>query len=356
MKLKFRLGAIVALCFVAGISVHATEQKTAGKGNVDGFIQIFSEDTVYLENEINTLLADGIGRRDSIKSKGKIDFDNGTVVLDSADLLYLAEQVDDLESTYKVNIVDALNRIGTYFRNDGSIVVDASVNEVDTEEEKKNLSFGNMKEGILQSQSVVSISGVQAADKDGNTLFYLNQEAAGNHNLLQTTIQNTEFPVFYQPVTAENLTAGTAAWVNGKLIMGNGGDNASCYAQGFVDGQANATENLDVTYTYHYHEGDDVNGGGCYAQVTNHTVCGVIGFSRGYYRGKSCDKWCSSYYADEYACSACGAVTGWKCGGGGNSCGKTGGQIGGNHMVTTTSWQPVCGYSQGQILTATIVY
>ena len=37
------------------------------------------------------VMANGNARRDNIKSKGKIDFDNGTVVLDSGDLLYLAD-------------------------------------------------------------------------------------------------------------------------------------------------------------------------------------------------------------------------------------------------------------------------
>ena len=302
------------------------------------------------------VMADGNIRREHIKSKGKLDFENGSVVIDSADLLYLADQVDELESTYKITVIDALNEIGTYFKNDGSTSVDVTVNEVDTEEEKKNLSFGNIKEGILQSQSVSSLLQTQAVDKEGNALFYVNQEAADNQNLLKTTIENTGFPVFYRPITAENLTAGTAAWVNGRLIIGNGGDNASGSAQGFVDGQANAVENLNVTYTYHYHEGDNVNGGGCYAQVTNQTVCGGIYFNREYYRGGTCSKWCSSFYEKEYVCGGCGAVTGTLCGGGGNSCGRTTGQIGGNHMVTTTSWQPACGYTQGQILTATIVY
>lgn len=302
------------------------------------------------------VMADGNVRRNYIKSKGKLDFENGSVVADSADLLYLADQVDELESIYKVTVVDALNGIGTYFHKDGSLTNDEGSNEVDSKEEKVKLSFGSIKEGILKSQSLNSLSGTQAIDKDGNVLFYVNQEAADESNLLETTTDNTGFPIYYQPVTAENLTAGTAVWVNGRLIMGNGGDNASKYAQGFVDGQTNAMENLNVTYTYHYHEGDTENGGGCYAQVENQTECGTIVFSREYYRGGTCSKWCASFYEKEYACSGCGIVTGTLCGGGGNSCGRITGQIGGNHMVTTTSWQPVCGYSQGQILTATIVY
>lgn len=302
------------------------------------------------------VMADGNARRNNIKSKGKLDFENGTVVVDSVDLLYLADQVDELESVYKVTVIDALNKIGTYFRNNGSVTTDAGANEVDSKEEKEKLSFGSIKEGVLKSQSVSSLSEIQAVDKEGSALFYENQEAADNHNLLQTTTEDTGLVVYYQPITAENLTVGTAAWVDGRLIKGNGGDNTSFYAQGFVDGQANVMDNLDVTYTYHYHEGDDIHGGGCYAQTENQKQCGVIVFSREYYRGRTCSKWCASFYEKEYVCSGCGIVTGTLCGGGGNSCGKKSGQIDGHHMVTTTSWEPVCGYSQGQILTATIVY
>lgn len=301
-------------------------------------------------------LAETSSRRDNIKSKGKIDYDSGTVVLDSADLFYLADAIDDLENTYKITTIDALNGIGTYFQKDGVITNDMGLNEVDTDEEKISLSFGNIKEGILQSQSVASVSQTQAVNKEGNALFYLTEETATNKNLLQTTTENTGYVVYYQPVTAENLTAGSAAWVNGVLIKGNGGDNASSYVQGFVDGQANVTDNLDITYTYHYHEGDAENGGGCYAQVISSKVCGAIGLKREYYRGSSCHALCYSFYVEEYGCNVCGAVTGWRCGGGGNSCGNMGGQIGGNHVITTTSWQPTCGYTQGQILTATIVY
>lgn len=58
MKIKLVVGAIVALCFVAGISVRAEEQKIIGKGNVGGFIPIFSEDILLLENEIKHLMSE----------------------------------------------------------------------------------------------------------------------------------------------------------------------------------------------------------------------------------------------------------------------------------------------------------
>ena len=307
---------------------------------------------------VNPLIvsAQTIARRNNIQSKGKIEYEQGKVLIDSSDLRNLADEVDSLETTYKATTIEALNAIGTYFRNDGNLTHDLTGNEVDTEEEKASLSFGSIKNGILLSQSVDSLLSTQALNKDGNGLFYLNEEASNNRNLLQVTTDDTGYPLQYQPITADNLTAGTAAWVNGQLIRGNGGDNASSYTQGFIDGQANAIDNLDITYTYHYHEGDATNGGGCYEKVTSSRVCGSIYLKREYYRGHTCHAACNSYYEKEYACRGCGNVTGWQCAGGGNSCGSMGGQVGGNHIITSTGWQPTCGYSQGQVLTATIVY
>ena len=51
-------GAIIALCFVVGISVYAAEQKLDGEGNVGGLVQFFCEDVLYLENEINDLMSE----------------------------------------------------------------------------------------------------------------------------------------------------------------------------------------------------------------------------------------------------------------------------------------------------------
>lgn len=362
MKVKAIVGAIMILCLFSGGIAHAMEQKTVGKGNVEGLVNLMNRDISYLEKELNSAyktriaVADNASRRNNIKSKGKIDFEEGKMVLDSADLLYLADEIDALETTYKVTIIDALNRIGTYFKNDGNLTNDSNANEADTVEEKTNISFENIRDGVLLSQSVESLSNVQAEDKDGNNLFYLNEEVAANRNLLETTTENTGYPVFYQAVTADNLTAGSAAWVNGRLIKGNGKDRDDAYTQGFIDGQANVTDNLEITYTYHYHEGDAVNGGGCYEKVASSKACGNIVRLQEYYKGGTCGYTCASYYGIDYGCSVCGAVTGWKCGGGGNSCGAANGQLSGTHVVITTSWQPTCGYSQGQILTATIVY
>ena len=211
--------------------------------------------------------ADTSSRRANIKSTGNIEFKNGEVSIASSDLIYLADEIDSLENTYKQTIVDALNDIGTFFLKDGSSVNDAARNEVDEEEEKAALSFGTIVEGIRKSQSVEGLDQHRAA-------------------------------------IADNLSAGTAAWVNGELIKGTGRDNEDFYnrgfeegnvqgydrgfeegnaqgyeqgynqgyAQGVVDGQQNIMSNLQITYTYHTHTGSA--GNGCYTSPVYHQHTG----------------------------------------------------------------------------------
>lgn len=172
-------------------------------------------------------MAETTSRRANIKSSGNLDFDNGTVYFTSSDLTYLADEIDNLEDTYKQTSVDALNDVGTFFLSDGTIVNDREQNEVDTDEKKSALSFGSILEGIKKSQSIDSLSQTQVLDKDGNPLFYETEEAQTNKNIHSLTTTDTGFPAFYQPANANNLSAGTAAWVDGTLIKGNGSDNAA---------------------------------------------------------------------------------------------------------------------------------
>ena len=48
-------------------------------------------------------------------------------------------------------------------------------------------------------------------------------------------------------------------------------DNAAYYAQGVVDGMAQALDNLNIQYTYHSHSGTADNGLGCYTIPIRHT-------------------------------------------------------------------------------------
>lgn len=210
-------------------------------------------------------MAETTSRRANIKSSGNLDFDNGTVYFTSSDLTYLADEIDNLEDTYKQTSVDALNEVGTFFLSDGTIVNDREQNEVDTDEKKSALSFGNILEGIKKSQSIDSLLQTQVTDKDGNLLFYETEGAQANKDIYSLTTTDTGFPAFYQPANANNLSAGTAAWVDGTLIKGNGSDNAAYYTQGFIDGQQNIYDNLQVEYTFHKHEGSPGSvANGCY--------------------------------------------------------------------------------------------
>lgn len=207
--------------------------------------------TGFITIEI-TASAVGSDRKDFIRSKGIIDYGNGTVVIDSADLTYLANEIDDLEYEYKTNTASALSMIGTYFKTDGSAVHNRTEETIDPEN-AASLSFDSLYEGILGSQSVAHLEGSQAEDADGELLYFETSEDAENRNLTRTTKEVNDFPVYIQRAEKGNLSAGTAAWVNGSLIVGNGADNEAFYAKGYADGVASIGDNVSVEYTYHQH-------------------------------------------------------------------------------------------------------
>lgn len=191
-------------------------------------------------------------RKDHIRSKGIIDYANKTVVIDSADLTYLANEIDDLEYEYKTNTASALSAVGTYFKTDGSAVHNRTEETIDPED-AASISFDNLYEGILGSQSVAHLEGSQAKNADGEPLYYESLEDAENRNLVRTTKTPNDIPVYIRPIEERNLSAGTAAWVNGTLIIGNGADNEAFYTKGYTDGVASIGDSVSVEYTYHQH-------------------------------------------------------------------------------------------------------
>ena len=56
MKLKIIVGAVIALCFAVGIRVRAAEHQRNGSGNLNGLVQFYSQDILYLESEIYSLM------------------------------------------------------------------------------------------------------------------------------------------------------------------------------------------------------------------------------------------------------------------------------------------------------------
>ncbi len=212
---------LIAAIFITAISVKGrafAKESIDSEGNIvmdNGDMALYASDISFLEEEKDALfselpvrpdtadaLLDGAVRRGNIKSRGAIDYAGGQVVIDASDLTYLADEIDALEAAYKLNTVAALNRMGTYYLSDGSGITHDESAEILPVESAVNLSFDEIYEGVLQSQSVENLA---------------------------TTETLTG-------ASADNLTAGTASWVDGELIVGNGADNDLSYEKGYNEG------------------------------------------------------------------------------------------------------------------------
>lgn len=169
--------------------------------------------------------ADGTGRRNHIKSRGIIDYAGGEVVLDSSDLIYLADEVDVLERTYKRFVLEYLNGISTYLDSEGNVTHDWEEND-----NEYYPSFSQLLTGIDLSQEVTT------------------------------------------GTTVDNLSKDMGAWVNGEYISGNGNDVNEAYLKGLQEGFDNALEHCTISYVYHEHTGSPNAAGGCYSQ--RRTNCG----------------------------------------------------------------------------------
>lgn len=244
---RYVIGAaavLTAACVITltGISVHADTRVIKSRGNFvldSGNMSIHAADVDYLQSEVAALYGElpsileisgsgaGTARRDKLDSKGIMDYKNGAAILDSSDFTLIADELDNLESEYKANAVAALNDMNTYFKIDGTVTHDQRESNLSAAY-ANNLSLDGISNGIEKSQSVDHL----AAD----------------------------------PIIEDNLTAGTAAWVNGKCIIGNGADNERAYKKGEEDGEEGDGEDIDIDYTYHIH----VNGLG--EEVTEEIV------------------------------------------------------------------------------------
>ena len=192
-----------------------------------------------------TVCASAGQRREAIKSHGIIDYDNGKVVIDPADLRILADETDRLETAYKTGIRDTLAKIGTYVQQDGNVGYDSNA-DVDA----RRIAFGGLVKGIQQSQSVAYLANVQASDTGGPVYYKFDK-----NNLLEVTGGDTGMPVFIVPATEDNLALQTAAWVNGRCLMGNGSDSHYFYLKGFIEGYA---DRVGATVEYQYDDAGKV--------------------------------------------------------------------------------------------------
>lgn len=202
----------------------------------DSEVALYAEDIGYLANELNSMdeeISDEdknlsvpveYVRKNKIKSKGMIDYAGGTVVMNSADLIYIANEMDVFENTYKYIILKYLNDIHTYMTADGSVTHNAADSD-----DSYFPTFGQLIKCISLSQEV-----------------------------------NTG-------TTADNLSEGMGAWINGEYITGNGNDVNMAYLKGLTEGFDSAMENCSISYIYHEHTGSSSSGDGCYGNPVYHS-------------------------------------------------------------------------------------
>lgn len=145
------------------------------------------------------------GNVEAIKSDG-----SKTVVFDKSDLDYLDGRIDAIEadvSTGKENLANALNPLGT----NPSLGTPLSGTS----------TFNELMEAINHSQAIPDKTigeSVSIATED----YELASKVTG-----QTINSDTKISA----ATADNLSLGTSAWVDGSLLIGTGADNKNYYNQ-----------------------------------------------------------------------------------------------------------------------------
>ena len=185
---------------------------------------------------VTTAAGASAATKNSLRSQGAIRYQEGTesVVIDSADLYTLADRLD----LFKVRVAEQLGEIGTYLSrnpNGTQLTSDEGVYAVHQkpsssgEADPLSLSFDAILEGIAASQTIPVDPAVYGMES-GAMLY------KGEDGKLSTSNQEGSEQIRIQAATAENLSAGTAAWVNGRLILGTGGDNKAYHDLGYQKG------------------------------------------------------------------------------------------------------------------------
>ncbi len=245
------------------------------------------------------------GNVEAVRSDG-----TKTVIFDKSDLDYLDGRIDAIEadvSTGKENLANALNPLGT----NPSLGTPLSGTS----------TFNEFMEAINHSQAIPDKTigeSVSIATED----YELASKVTG-----QTINSDTKISA----ATADNLSLGTSAWVDGSLLIGTGADNKNYYNLGYTNGMAKV-DNASIIYTYHSHKGTVQGGGECYTPLYRvHTHSG-------------------SCYSTVNSTCTCSAYAGqwindtiFRC----RVCGHAGHGPGGTCGAATTSTVLSCGKAEG---------
>lgn len=231
--------------------------------------------------------------RNDLRSSGAIRYQEGgeSVVIDTDDLYLLADKLD----LFKTKVSGQLNAMQTYLSKDsaghplasgGNVYVVHKKPAAQDAVDPVTLDFDTILEGIAASQSI-PLDPAAYGMADGTALYKTKD------GKLSTSWSEDASPVSIRAATAESLSAGAAAWVNGELLLGTGDDTASACKEQAAGGETfdsysiskGYTLPVDVASAYAYvvttaygtdgvdgnHAGSDptfsVNGGGRYTKL-----------------------------------------------------------------------------------------
>ncbi len=216
--------------------------------------------------------------RNGLTSRGAIRYQEGqeTVVIDSEDLYTLADCLD----LFKTGAVEQLGAIHTYLSKDSTgvpLAGDDSVYAGHQEPSAQNtldpvtLDFDTILAGIAASQSIPLEPSAYGLASDAK----LYKEENGK---LTTDQTSGAAQISIQAATAANLSAGTAAWVNGELLLGTGEDMAVMYEEKINStGSELSSHNISSGYKLPV----DVKSAYAYVVTTAHSGSGVDGNNAG---------------------------------------------------------------------------
>lgn len=308
---------------------------------------LFSTCMVAFAEDDNTPYAETAAK---LKSSGAIIYQNGTdsVVIDSNDLYILADTLDQ----FKYSIYSQMAEMNTYLTTEDMGIDLTTSNDIRVAHsapedivDPLSINFETLVEGMAASQSIPHTPFEYGYEED----VKLYKTTAG---LLTTDASDGIEMIEIEGSTADNLSAGAAAWVDGELILGTGADNKAFYDQGYINGFNEAMAGVNISYVYHKHQGNPNEVGGCYANVNKTCTTSLTVLS--YVRTDQVWSEAAGKYLNfrfyNLKCPVCGyTATDWLT----NAEEAAGYAL---RLHNVKSIQPVCGKTESTIESATIQF
>lgn len=155
-------------------------------------------------------------------STGNVVYDNNgtkTTVFNKQDLVYLDDRISTIEAGIDVGKVNIANKL-----NEWELPADKIVPTT-------NPTFDQINAALEYIKSIPN-AGKEWKDASNNS-YYVKEDGSitTNESDAKKNADGNAEPLKIAAATAGNLSAGSAAWVNGSLIIGDGSDNKNYYNQ-----------------------------------------------------------------------------------------------------------------------------